>query len=1606
VNRVALALCALLFAACDPKISALTIDAGAQDASDLACDENPCLNSGVCQLTEEGFHCACEPGFEGDLCEIDVNDCDPNPCKNDGQCSDRVASYSCACAPGFTGVDCSTNIDECADAPCGNGGECTDVVNGYQCDCAAGYSGSRCEVNVDDCITLPCENGGECQDEVNGFTCNCIEGNTGPTCSSSVEVCSAGLCQHGGTCMDTDEGFECTCAPGYNGANCENDIDDCASTPCVQGNCVDGVNGYNCECPAGYEGVNCEYEIDPCNTNPCQNGGECNREGDTFFVCVCKDGWNGTRCEHNVDECSASPCANGGVCTNGTDGFTCECTGGFTGPTCNNEQDECPDTNPCGNGVCVNGDGGYKCDCNAGFIGATCEVNVDDCEPDPCDNGACTDAENGYECGCETGYEGPECQGDIDDCLDEPCQNGGTCHDQLDGFECTCIDRWAGDTCTECEQGFEIVGGACERTCDSSPKDCGENGTCAIELGETVCDCEDDYFGLLCDSFSGTCSQGICGANGACEPTSPDTFKCECEPGYVGRNCETLDECVLAIANNETPCTNDGECVDGDNEYTCTCTNGWTGDDCSLVDECEVAVAEGLMPCSDHGTCVDGDAAFSCTCDAGWTEADCSEVDDCVDHECENGGECVDGDGAYTCDCADDYIGTRCETLEDDCVGNPCLNGGVCSNVGTSYECDCARTGYSGTNCQDDLDECDDVQADVCDTGTCTNLGNGIGYGCHCPDGTLDVAGDGKNCAMALSLAAGPLNTCAISAAGSLHCWGDNTHAQLGQGTTGNPGTAMTERAPTRVGTGTDWTKVSVGGRHVCGLRGTRLYCWGDNANRQGGVKADQQQLTPTEVRPDLSWTDVSAGDSHTCALAGSDLYCWGSSADGQSGVATVGTNVDAPKQIAGTWTDISAGGDHTCAINSANELRCWGRNDVGQVAAAPSPSVTAAAAQAIPVPGNAGTWTSVEAGPSHSCAVAGTQTYCWGEGSRGSLGHGVDTDSATPQAVTSAETLDLLATGTDFSCGVVTETSGFQIYCWGSNDSSLLLTGDTQVNVATLVTTSNMPIWTAYAVGARHICAIEGGLVECWGSNVDGALGNGAPSATIVAVPTGVKSQLVGHSSTDYCEPNPCRNGGVCSEVNNSYSCDCAGTGFTGTTCTTASDECAMPTICGQGTCRDRLDDDGYSCTCPDGSIDLDQTGTTCVGVAQISAGFNHTCVITSSQTLHCWGSNRYGQFGLGQTGTTAYYPDENSQTIRTPLRLRTVTGVVGAVTGWNKVAVGQNHTCAVRSTGGATEQLYCWGDNASSQVGGDTSPQTYAASPRLLDNTRTWTALSAGDSHTCGIASGALYCWGNNNRGQLGDGTTANHNFSLGTAVSVPAGSSSWTSVAGGTGHTCATTNTQTTYCWGKNTGVPASTITGQIGNGAPDGTALVPDPTRVTLLDPQGFTAVATDTTHSCGLSGTSTYCWGQGNLGAVGDGMNTNRTIPTLVSGGRTFSRLSLGSNFSCGTVAIPATTPQAYEAFCWGSNTKNVLLTGGGNVNVPTAVMTTRPWRVFEVGSTHICGVDNTDGRLYCWGDNNVEDGSIGGKLGFLPAGQLGNSVIGAVKAAPANHAAP
>lgn len=158
------------------------------NSASTTCDLS-CGTHGACD--PEMGTCVCDVGFDGDRCEVDVDECTTAVCFNGGACADGLGRYSCQCATGFSGSNCQFDIDECVPRPCRNGGICIEsgsnhriAANAYWCECAPGFGGEECEIDTDECADAPCEHGGACIDLVDGFRCSCTLGWAGSACEN------------------------------------------------------------------------------------------------------------------------------------------------------------------------------------------------------------------------------------------------------------------------------------------------------------------------------------------------------------------------------------------------------------------------------------------------------------------------------------------------------------------------------------------------------------------------------------------------------------------------------------------------------------------------------------------------------------------------------------------------------------------------------------------------------------------------------------------------------------------------------------------------------------------------------------------------------------------------------------------------------------------------------------------------------------------------------------------------------------------------------------------------------------------------------------------------------------------------------------------------------------------------------------------------------------------------------------------------------------------------------------------------------------------------------------------------------------------------------
>jgi alpha-tubulin suppressor-like RCC1 family protein len=434
------------------------------------------------------------------------------------------------------------------------------------------------------------------------------------------------------------------------------------------------------------------------------------------------------------------------------------------------------------------------------------------------------------------------------------------------------------------------------------------------------------------------------------------------------------------------------------------------------------------------------------------------------------------------------------------------------------------------------------------------------------------------------------------------------------------------------------------------------------------------------------------------------------------------------------------------------------------------------------------------------------------------------------------------------------------------------------------------IPATGPFAVASiGHTCALAfSGQAYCWGENEDGQLGDGSRTDRLTPVPVSGGIEFVSLAATYV------------------HTCglDRVGKAF-----------CWGPAGWG------RLGNQGGDQQEP-GPVQPE------IPFISIGAGWDHSCAVAYDGQAYCWGRNEEGQ--LGHTaGPEEWVPAPVDQP---GLRFKSV-------------ASNRYHNCAVTDDGSA----YCWGDNASGQLGDGTTQNRDA--PVRVQIPGTVIGTGVGYHHSCAWTDdGRGYCWGAGESGELGNG---DFQESL-TPVQVD-GPGSWIKLSAGNGFTCGILDTGDAFCWGWN-------WRGRLGHESPDNWhTATPEPVQGL----PGTFEISTGGAHACALSQAgNAYCWGGKDTGQLGAGDAYFRLSPVPVQAPPSpFTWISLGRWFGCGRV-------ESGDAYCWGRGGEGSLgngewddLDAPGRVNLPEPIIRG------TAGRYHACGV-TAAGKAYCWGRND------------------------------------
>ena len=356
-----------------------------------------------------------------------------------------------------------------------------------------------------------------------------------------------------------------------------------------------------------------------------------------------------------------------------------------------------------------------------------------------------------------------------------------------------------------------------------------------------------------------------------------------------------------------------------------------------------------------------------------------------------------------------------------------------------------------------------------------------------------------ERCNCMADAAGGTSHTCIVKKSGTAFCWGANGKGQLGTGTT------TPSLVPVAVSMLTTGVEIGAGEAHTCARRfdGT-VVCWGENKNGQcGDGTGNGTRMSPVAVMNLAATTSLGVGANHSCAtdnVTGGSTWCWGENGSGQLGDNST-TEADAPVRVMGLAgaIEVAAGGSHSCArrpiSGTSPNVQCWGLGTSGQLGQGMN------ATSLVPVTVNISDVAELALGLNHSCARRGDGTvWCWGLNANGQLGNNSTTNRNVPVAVSGLTNVVDIAAGNAFTCA---RRSDGTVMCWGANGSGQLGNNSTTQSLVP-VPVASLALAEGLGLGATHACSFtDSETTMCWGENMAGQLGNNSTMDRSVPVLT-----------------------------------------------------------------------------------------------------------------------------------------------------------------------------------------------------------------------------------------------------------------------------------------------------------------------------------------------------------------------------------------------------------------------------------------------------------------------------------------------------------------------
>lgn len=731
------------------------------------------------------------------------------------------------------------------------------------------------------------------------------------------------------------------------------------------------------------------------------------------------------------------------------------------------------------------------------------------------------------------------------------------------------------------------------------------------------------------------------------------------------------------------------------------------------------------------------------------------------------------------------------------------------------------------------------------------------------------------------------IQTCAIASSGAIYYWG------LDQGGTG----ALAREyvgdvffAPEKVNSDTDFVSVSTNMLKTCALKSSgSVYCWGDNDGNVLGVESDDKIVhrpmmvrTGKDKEPEI--LSLATGSKHTCAIRSIDkkILCWGDNESGQLGTgdnkkSLLPIHIEEVPGVSG-YKEVAAYDEHTCALTIDGNIYCWGSDISGEQSVG----------KVIPtIVSSTRKFKSLKTGRKHACAIGeDDKIYCWGQQDArlGSL----PGNKTIPTKISNNESYTQIFIGNKNSCGITTDSF---LRCWGVNDDGALGSGNSMSKAAA----ESPQGWQtkkvkSVAMGAEHTCAIlENGDLYCWGRNQ--------------VYQFGITGSVI-ETSPKHLKPGQ--------KFEKVYA---------------GGDHTCVIDILGETECW------GFNLFGETGILSTFYSNNTkfqgetfsyfSLGVSA-GTGQGHACAILSNDGLKCWGSNVFGQLGIGEP---SQFESSSFQ--------------------FKKISAGYYHTCAIDFM----DKAYCWGLNNSGAISTSSlsilgiGKEDHQSLPYPVATSLKFKDIKPAALATCGLTtSDEIYCWGANEHGLLGIGT---HSSETPLKLDSPY---KYKYLEVGFSYACAIRLTGELDCWGsieQNQGQLIIVSVGRVGADL--------------------YQSVSIGDRHACAVNtNDQVFCWGQ-DVGDLIDGSNDFKRTPVLVSDvGMKVKDVQVNSGNTC-------YIDSANQLYCWGNNNFRQLENSSANkfgTLEKRKVLGETQYTEVILGNSHICG-RTIDNKVICRGNNIV-----------------------------------